>query len=783
MPTLSEVVKDPNFVNANPATRTAIFDKWAPQDPAYSSANDATKAAIRQKYGLETEVSPAPATDVAAPRTAPPPIDTGVPEWGRRYPSLYGVAGAARETLGPLVEGLASVAGAVGGAGAGTLVAPGVGTATGAVGGAGLGYGIGKQVTRLADNALGNTKPEGVANSFVTGAKDVVTGAAFEAGGRGIVTPAVTGVLNYVSKIKNLKLETYLDAAEGRGREIVAALKNPNTRVPGSAPTAGDVAAPVSGTKFAALQERSKSIPEVATQYAESAAQTNQARLNQEARVSGRFNAAANKVKAKLDRGLVDISQKETGEALTSLARGEQEAVKANVIRPAYEKAFELAGTSKTDITPIIKEAETILGRPLSSFSPETAPNIVRAIERLKPKIDPIATTAPTTVGKAGFRVAKPPSAAPKPVTAEATLQQLDDLRKAINSDIAAAKVSTDPSAQTTLRNLGKLHDSIDQMVQGSSSLSPEAKTAYGEALKTYREQYVPRFKTGVNANLFKTTGINEQKILPDDVVARYFTPNGEREATQFVEMFGKNPDALRIARGGIEDLYRRKITDAAGNVVPRKAAQFMKDYARPIETLDRAGMNLSARFDVITKDAARLAKIQELAAASGNKLAPALPPGANAAAVERRIDELTKGLSPRQLADVNAVRQDIAREVEAARLAAAGQRGGGANTKIATEAGKEAGLPLPMLLSTPVMLFNNAFRRLTGRLDQKLALEIAREMTSPAMTANSMEKALKLVDKRAATNAMIPDAARMGSVITNVNSGNLDRQYDYDER
>lgn len=773
MTTLAEVVKDPNFVNANPATRKAIFDKWAPQDPNYAAANDATKAAIRQKYGLDSE---APLAGPATPARTPPVErqggGTGVPAWGQRYPVLYGIAGAVRGTLGPLIEGGASIAGGlVGGGGGGiggTVVAPGAGTAvgaaTGAVAGAGLGYGIGKQITRLADQALGNAAPPTTANAFTTAGKDIITGAAYEAGGRGVVAPAITGVVNYASKVKNLKLDAYLDAAEGRGKEIVAALRNPNTRVPGSAPTAGEVAAPVSGTKFQTLQARSKTVPEVATQYAEQAAQTNQARLAQEGRVASRFQAAVDRVKAKLDRGLVNVSQKETGEALTSLARGEQEAVKANVIRPAYEEAFKLAGDAKTNINPLVSQAEEILGRPLSSFSPETAPNIVRAIERLKPK----AGAAPaTSVGKAGFRVAK--AAPTESKAAEATLQQLDDLRKAINSDIAAAKVSTDPSAQTTLRNLGKLHESIDEMVQGSTSISPEAKAAYDKALKVYREQYVPRFKTGVNANMFKTTGINEQKILPDDVVSRYFTPNGEREATQFVEMFGKNSDAARIARAGIEDLYRRKVTDAVGNVVPGKAAQFMKDYARPIEILDKAGLNLTARFDVIAKDAARLAKIQEMAAASGNKLAPALPPGANAAAVERRINELTKGLTPRQLSEVNAVRQDIAREVDAARLAAAGQHGERTNVKIATEAGKEAGMPLPMLLSTPVMLFNNAFRRLTGHLDHKLALEIAREMTSPAMTAASMEKALKLVDKRAATNAMIPQATRAAGVITNV--------------
>jgi len=48
MPTLQEVLADENYVNANFATKQAIFNKYASQDPNYSQANDATRFAIRQ---------------------------------------------------------------------------------------------------------------------------------------------------------------------------------------------------------------------------------------------------------------------------------------------------------------------------------------------------------------------------------------------------------------------------------------------------------------------------------------------------------------------------------------------------------------------------------------------------------------------------------------------------------------------------------------------------------------------------------------------------------------
>jgi hypothetical protein len=57
MPSLQEVLVDPNYVNANPATKRAIFEKFAGQDPNYTQANAATKNAIRQKFGVGEPVA------------------------------------------------------------------------------------------------------------------------------------------------------------------------------------------------------------------------------------------------------------------------------------------------------------------------------------------------------------------------------------------------------------------------------------------------------------------------------------------------------------------------------------------------------------------------------------------------------------------------------------------------------------------------------------------------------------------------------------------------------
>jgi hypothetical protein len=680
----------------------------------------------------------------AAPGFRAPPAQSSEVPMGRRV----------TEFVRPTVEALGAVGGGVLGV---------VGGPAGIVAGSGLGYAAGKGVMDIAEQALGYKRPPATfAEGVTTGTKDVLTGAALEAGGRGVVAPLVAKGAEYVSKVRNIKADAYLDAIENKGNEIVNALRSKVSAVPGAAPSAGEVAAPAGSAKFSAFQMNSMKVPGVESEYAGMAAQSNEARLAQEARVADRVKALVAKIQAKIDSGLTTVSQRETGQALLEAAKAEKNAVKTSVIEPAYTKAFDAAGSAKIDVADVIAQAESILGRKLSDFAPGTAPATVRKLLSLQP-----ATPAaqPVGTGLVSSKVKGPTPAAAPP---EVTLAQLDDVRKAVNADIASAAQSNNTLDPTTLRNLYKVHQSIDDAINNSGNLPQQAKDLYRAALDTYRTQYAPRFKEGVNANLFKQTALNEPKLNPDDVVKTYFQPKGEREAGQFVKMFGDNPDAMKVARAGIEDLYRREVTDASGRMAADAHAKFVKKYADPLRILDDAGMNVTTRLQSVADDAARLAKVEKIAEASGNKLAPPLPPGSNALAVQNRIDSLTKGMTPQQLAHVDAVRADLVRQMEFERLAKAG----GANmdpTALATEVGKKAGLPLPSTLLRTVTIFNAVYKKLALRMDDKLALEIARELTSPAKAAEAITKAMQVQTQRAATNAMIEPTARAATFGTGV--------------
>lgn len=591
--------------------------------------------------------------------------------------------------------------------------------------------GLAKGGANVATRAAGGATVGG-ASAAAVNPDDVGVGAAIGAAVPSLVVPAVKSGANVVRKLTDLKSATYLDAVEGKGRDIVNALRSKNATItPGSAPTAGEVAATEGSVKFSAFQKELSKVPEAASEYAAASAQSNQARLAQDARVADRFKKVADKLTAKIDRNLVDVSPSEIGDALITAAKAEQQAVKANVVRPAYKAAFDAAGDAKIDVSNVVGEAERILGRKLSDFATETAPATVRKLRGFMPVVPEVETA---TIGKAGFKTAKPPT--PPRATPEATLLELDDVRKAINADIAAASSGNAPMAATTLKNLRDLHRAIDDAIGKSTTLADDAKTLYANAVNSYRTAYAPRFKEGVNANLFKKTNINEGRIRPEDVITKYFNPNAESEARQFVNLFGKNAEAMKIGRAGIEDIYRKKV--AQGGM---SHANFMKDYGRTIDIYDNAGMNLRQRFDVINKDAQRLAKIEDMVKASGNKLSPALPPGSNALAVEKRITDLTNGLDQRQLTAINSVRDDLAREAEYLRLADAGKS---SSIEGAVEAGKSTGVaPAPSLLLKSVTLYNAVVKKLLGIVDDKLALELAREMLNPAVAAGSIEKAL----------------------------------------
>ena len=218
---LAEVLKDPNYQNANAATKQAIFDRYAPQDPNYANANSATQAAIRAKFGLQaSEKEP----------------DASAAQYGRvvsRAASPYAAAAALGGTLGSVVPGVGTVIGAGAGMGALALtdLASGVYNAgAGLVGGPRIPSGSeaikslypASWQPQTTGQRIAESTTEGVTSALgVGGAAKAATNALADAGR---TAPRVVNALG-----QNLGAQTVAGATAGTGVGVAreAGIENP----------------------------------------------------------------------------------------------------------------------------------------------------------------------------------------------------------------------------------------------------------------------------------------------------------------------------------------------------------------------------------------------------------------------------------------------------------------------------------------------------------------------------------------------------------------------------
>lgn len=116
MPSLQEILQDPNYVNANEATKQAIFNKYSAGDVNFTGANEATQDAIRQKFGVGIPLAEIP----KAQAPAEDPNNGWIPTWeqmkhegfagrlitGEGMPKQPGEEGQPTPTIGESIKAL-----------------------------------------------------------------------------------------------------------------------------------------------------------------------------------------------------------------------------------------------------------------------------------------------------------------------------------------------------------------------------------------------------------------------------------------------------------------------------------------------------------------------------------------------------------------------------------------------------------------------------------------------------------------------------------------------------
>lgn len=411
-----------------------------------------------------------------------------------------------------------------------------------------------------------------------------------------------------------------------------------------------------------------------------------------------------------LNAAAPNVGQRGPGEALITRAGELEENARKTGIRPAYADAYAKAGNTPIDIADAAAAAEDILDTKGAKFDPNLAPHTVKELAKIGPtEVVVSGSEFPTSVSGGGGKV---------------TLEQIDDIRKAINKDIRAGQIRAGMgSVDSRLADLRSIQNMLDDAI-AKSGLSGEAKTAYAAALKKYREDFVPRFKTGLPAKLRQTTGLNEPGILSDDVVTKFLS--SERGAEQFGNLFKNDPAAAQQMATGVIDLFRSKVIDANGKFNLAQADNFVKQYRHNLDTLEQSGVNVRSQIDAV-RDVARVAE------SAPKTITPSTARDLSA-------------FSDADLHDLALTAEDIRRANMVKDMAATGSRPGpaySAGSESAAEIGTAAG-QAPALTNEKWSILRKVMKRLENRVNRKSAAELAYVMyTNPDAAVQLINEAL----------------------------------------
>jgi hypothetical protein len=563
MASLSQILADPNYVNANAATKAAIFDKYAPLDPNFANANAATQTAIRSKFGLsglekptESQVKvdaggtviqpdvPLVGGQMRAQQDERQNVGAELPAFAKTNPRLYANLVQARQLAGPTVEMLGGAFGGVAGGAAGTIASPSVvvNPITGAVAGSALGYATTKELLNKADVALGLAPQETGTQAMKRSAGNIAEGAAFEVAG-GVAGKVVnklvdagTAVMGKIADINQLP------------KQLAAKIARKSFETPANVAAGRN-----------ALQEAIKAGDDVTAQQA----------LAQGKVVAPGAQAVIQKTISKTSPAVQ--SAKELADETARMSTIKQitpdldAAVKVRKVasKPLYEAADKA-------IVPIDDDVAAVLAR-MPEGTLAAAANIAKMEGR------------PFIMGKTTAPVMQPTGvldAAGNPVmrevpgnTAELTGESMHYIRRAL-SDIAYGSPAAGVGRDTQIAARGLLDDYLKVF----ESKVPE----YGQARAIYSDLSAP---------------VNQAQVLKE-MASVLEKPGGGERVGPFLNVLGRGETAM-LKRAGGKGAPRY---EALSEVLTPEQLQSVRTVADQLSAEASIGKQISAGQELATK-------------------------------------------------------------------------------------------------------------------------------------------------------------------------------------
>jgi hypothetical protein len=216
----------------------------------------------------------------------------------------------------------------------------------------------------------------------------------------------------------------------------------------------------------------------------------------------------------------------------------------------------------------------------------------------------------------------------------------------------------------------------------------------------------------------------------------------------EYAKFNGKSLHYLKLA---LDDLIKDPVTFGLGS---NEVAAISKTRGEFLNWFEGKSANYAAAREAY-QQASKPINIMQVGQYLEGKLKPALetsigeragvfagavkeaPTTIKRATGQTRFEKLGDILEPDQVKVVEGIRKDLAREAEFTKQAREGGKAG--EVFPATEAAR-----LPNLMSRVASVANTIITKLQGKIDKKLALELATEMLDPKLAAAAMEKALQ---------------------------------------
>ena len=436
------------------------------------------------------------------------------------------------------------------------------------------------------------------------------------------------------------------------------------------------------------------------------------------------------------------VSQVPHGEVIAAQKNALEQGA-SNAVKPLYAQAFDLA-PQKFDVANVASAAENIKGHLASIINPDTKPEIADAITK-------VFQSTPATKGREVTNLAtgnKYMTGATPAIPPQASLQDLDEVSKGITAALSDARMAASPD-NTLISNLNNLKTEVNKAI--SANVSDEALAAYGNAKNVWLKTVHEPFREGEVRKLTKENVSGRPMTLPENAAKQFLS--SESGAADFNRAFGNDPDAKEALNSGIEHLMLKA----------KNPETFLTDNKLKLDELGKTNPDLQPRLDKLAEQLRVFKGVEDLSTAERKlipeKVAEEVANASSTANQGKIMEKLMNKLNPYagkenpaaflaelektdlsplsdfRLAELNATRAKLLRDMDLTRQAEAGR---GTLKKAWDE--NTFMQKLPSYLNAATSTTNKALGIAEKKLASAIELKLSKGMESP-------EDAVKMLD------------------------------------